>query len=59
MVVCHCEALNDEAIRLLLVESSLTVDDIAASCGAGAQCGGCRDSIQAVLDAYRPDAARG
>ncbi len=55
MVVCHCERVNDRTIRKLLRDAEVTIDDVIASCGAGGRCGGCRDSIEQLLDASRPN----
>lgn len=52
MVVCHCRAVNDAAIRALLDDTS-TVDDVIASCGAGGRCGGCVPTIEALLEAHQ------
>ena len=51
MVVCHCERVNDRTIRKLLRDAEVTIDDVIARCGAGGRCGGCRDSIEQLLDA--------
>jgi bacterioferritin-associated ferredoxin len=53
MVVCHCRAVNDALVRLCLDRDDLTVDDVTARCGAGGHCGGCRETIQALLDERR------
>lgn len=50
MVVCHCERVNDRTIRKLIRNSEITVDDVIAACGAGGRCGGCRASIEQLLD---------
>lgn len=55
MVVCHCEAVNDAAIHAAVVSGGgavdeITVDDIAARCGAGGHCGGCHDTIRSILE---------
>lgn len=56
MVVCHCEAINDARIRNLLEGPVLDVDgalaDISDVCGAGSRCGGCVDSIRALVAAH-------
>lgn len=49
MVVCHCTAINDVTIEALRAEG-MTVDDVVAACGAGGDCGGCRRTIEAMLD---------
>ena len=57
MVICHCLALNDRAITDLAGNQALTVDDVVAACGAGGECGGCRDSIEWLLTAARNSAS--
>ena len=51
MVVCHCERVNDRTIRKLIRDAEITIDDVIAQCGAGGRCGGCRASIEQLLDA--------
>ena len=51
MVVCHCERVNDRTIRKLIRDAEITVDEVIARCGAGGRCGGCRDSIEKLIDA--------
>ena len=53
MIVCHCLAINDRLIESVAEGASVTVDDIIDRCGAGARCGGCRESIQQVIDEAR------
>lgn len=53
MVICHCKVINDAAIRELVAASVVTADDIASRCGAGAECGGCRDAIEELLATAR------
>ena len=49
MVVCHCNAVNDRAIRAEIESGALDADALAARCGAGARCGSCRPVIEAIL----------
>ncbi len=53
MIVCHCLAINDRLIEAVAGGDPLSVDDVIERCGAGARCGGCRESIQQVLDEAR------
>lgn len=50
MIVCHCLAINDRLIEAVAAGEPVTVEDVIDRCGAGARCGGCRESIQQVLD---------
>jgi len=51
MVVCHCNAVNDRAIRAEIAAGALDADDLADRCGAGARCGSCRPVVEAILAA--------
>ncbi|MCY4632107.1 MAG: (2Fe-2S)-binding protein [bacterium] len=53
MIVCHCLAINDQLIEAVAAGRTVTVEDVVQRCGAGARCGGCRESIQQVLDEAR------
>lgn len=53
MVVCHCEAVNDRTIHDALQRGSTSLEEIARSCGAGSQCGGCIDTIQGLVASRR------
>lgn len=53
MIVCHCLAINDRLIEAVTEGQTVTVQDVIDRCGAGARCGGCRESIQQVLDEAR------
>lgn len=53
MIVCHCLAINDRLIEAVADGQPVTVQDVIDRCGAGARCGGCRESIEQVLDAAR------
>jgi bacterioferritin-associated ferredoxin len=57
MVICHCLAMNDRTITELAGNRAITVDDVVAACGAGGECGGCRDSIELLLTEARSAAA--
>jgi bacterioferritin-associated ferredoxin len=49
VMVCHCEAVNDVAIRTEIAAGAMDADDLAARCGAGARCGGCRTVVERLL----------
>ena len=53
MVVCHCCGVNDLLISELARCHPVTVDDIVARCGAGSECGGCRNTIEWLLEEAR------
>jgi bacterioferritin-associated ferredoxin len=51
MIVCHCKALNDVVIRSVIEQAArsgdgaCSVDEVGRRCGAGTDCGGCREVI--------------
>ncbi|HJR23941.1 MAG TPA: (2Fe-2S)-binding protein [Acidimicrobiales bacterium] len=49
MVVCSCAAVNDRRIVAEIVDGALDPDAVADRCGAGAHCGECRPTIEALL----------
>jgi bacterioferritin-associated ferredoxin len=49
MLVCHCKAVSDRAIRSAVRNGAQTVSDVARSCGAGDHCGGCLDVVQELI----------
>jgi bacterioferritin-associated ferredoxin len=49
MVICHCHAVNDKAIRAEIEAGALDADTLADRCGAGSRCGSCRPVLEAIL----------
>ena len=47
MLICHCRAVNDRAIRDAIAGGAERPEDLARGCGAGSRCGGC---VPALLD---------
>jgi bacterioferritin-associated ferredoxin len=50
MVVCHCEAVNDERIRAEVRSGALTLAEIVQRCRAGGHCGGCLPVVADLVD---------
>lgn len=50
MIVCHCHAVNDAAIRAAIEAGARDEFDVAAACQAGAVCGGCVPTITRLID---------
>ncbi len=49
MIVCHCNAVRAEEIRTEVRLGARTADHVAARCGAGTRCGGCRPMVEVLL----------
>ena len=54
MIACHCRGVNDQRIREEIANGALTLEQIAARCGAGSRCGGCGDTVRELLVEIRP-----
>ena len=50
MVVCHCEAVNDERIRATVRSGARSLAEVAMDCRAGSGCGGCLPLVAELID---------
>lgn len=49
MILCHCRAVTDGVVRRAIARGACDLDEVAARCGAGARCGGCRPALLSLL----------
>jgi bacterioferritin-associated ferredoxin len=49
MIVCHCQAVTDRAIRSAVRDGARCRRSVARACSAGRSCGGCRIAIEEIL----------
>ncbi len=49
MIVCHCEAVTDRAIRNAVREGARCRRSVARTCAAGRSCGGCALAIDEIV----------
>jgi bacterioferritin-associated ferredoxin len=49
MIVCHCQAVTDRAIRSAIREGARCRRSVARACAAGRSCGGCTLAIDEIL----------
>ena len=59
MLVCHCLRVFDRTIRECVRAGACTADAVSERCGAGTGCGGCRESIEAIVEREAAPAPRG
>ena len=50
MIICHCNGVTDRTVRRAVRDGASTRRQVARACRAGTGCGGCRASIQEILD---------
>jgi bacterioferritin-associated ferredoxin len=56
MFVCLCNGITSQAVADAIANGALTCNQIAASCGAGAECGRCRRTLRSLIAAgCRPE----
>ncbi len=49
VIVCHCHGVSDRRIRREARRGAACPEDVAMSCGAGSDCGGCMPLIEDLL----------
>jgi len=49
MIVCHCRAVNHATVLDTIEDGARCADEVAARCGAGSVCGGCRPTVESFL----------
>jgi bacterioferritin-associated ferredoxin len=53
--VCLCNGITSQVVADVIAEGASTTNQIAASCGAGADCGRCRRTLRSLLGASTAD----
>ena len=51
MFVCLCNGITSQAVADAISKGASTTNQIAAVCGAGADCGRCRRTLRRLIDA--------
>jgi bacterioferritin-associated ferredoxin len=51
MFVCLCNGITSQAVADAIARGASTTNQIAAACGAGAECGRCRRTLRTLLRA--------
>ncbi|HYQ35798.1 MAG TPA: (2Fe-2S)-binding protein [Mycobacterium sp.] len=49
MWVCLCNGVTSQTVADAVAAGASTTKDVALACGAGADCGRCRRTVQAIL----------
>lgn len=50
MLVCHCMRVNERQLLDEVLCGAIDPAELAARCGAGTRCGGCRPMIATLLE---------
>jgi len=54
MYVCLCLGVTNETVSRALAEGAETTGQVAATCGAGSDCGRCRRTIRSMIESTQP-----
>jgi bacterioferritin-associated ferredoxin len=57
MMVCLCQGVSERRVRREIEHGAATIEDLAATCGAGARCFGCHDTLDGLLTEVKPQVA--
>jgi bacterioferritin-associated ferredoxin len=49
MILCLCQGISDHTVRAAIGAGAATLDDVAAACGAGSDCGACQVMLLDLL----------
>ena len=50
MFVCLCNGITNHQVTDAVDAGARTTKEVAAACGAGADCGRCRRTVRAIID---------
>jgi bacterioferritin-associated ferredoxin len=50
--VCLCTGVTSHVVNEVVAAGASTSKEIAEACGAGSDCGRCRRTLRAILDAH-------
>jgi len=49
MLVCLCRGISDREVREVVARGATTLREVGKACGAGIDCGSCRDLIRTLI----------
>jgi bacterioferritin-associated ferredoxin len=53
MFVCLCVGVTNQTVAAAVDAGASTSNQVADACGAGSECGRCRRTVRAIIDARR------
>ncbi len=53
MFVCLCNGVTSQVVADAVEAGATTTKQVASVCGAGAECGRCRRTVRAIIEAER------
>ena len=49
MIICLCRSVSERQIEHTVAEGATSVEDVTRSCGAGSDCGSCRQMVTHII----------
>ncbi|MDP7705984.1 (2Fe-2S)-binding protein [Mycobacterium sp. TY815] len=59
MFVCLCNGITSQMVAEAVAAGAATTNQVAAACGAGADCGRCRHTVRAIIMSGSADRSGG
>jgi bacterioferritin-associated ferredoxin len=56
MYVCLCAGVTNQAVAQAVAAGAATSKQVADACGAGSECGRCRRTVRAIIEARQSSA---
>ena len=50
MIVCICRGIGDRHLEALVASGARTLQKVEQACGAGGDCGSCREEVERIID---------
>ena len=57
MYVCLCHGVTNHTVAIVVAAGAATSKQVAQACFAGSECGRCRRSVRAIIEAVANDPA--
>jgi bacterioferritin-associated ferredoxin len=51
MYVCLCKGVTSQTVSEVVAQGASTTKKVAKACGAGSECGRCRRTVRAIINA--------
>jgi bacterioferritin-associated ferredoxin len=51
MYVCLCKGVTSQTVSEVVAQGASTTKKVAKACGAGSDCGRCRRTVRAIIEA--------
>ena len=54
MFVCLCNGVTSQTVADAVAAGASTTKQVATACGAGSECGRCKHTVRAIIEAVGP-----